>query len=64
MSRFRRPRTGVAEKASLTEHSTVAVSLPQAAREIGKRGASHIHSFHSLERVAERYGETLCAHRS
>jgi hypothetical protein len=55
---------GVAEKASLTEHSMVVASLPQTAREIGKRGARHIHSFHSLERVSELYWETLCAHRS
>jgi glycosyltransferase involved in cell wall biosynthesis len=59
---FRIP-PGVAEKASLIEHSILAASLPQAAREIGKRGAWHIHSFHSLERVAELYWETLCAHR-
>lgn len=59
---FRIP-PGVAEKASLTEHSMVAASLPQAAREIGKRGAMHIHSFHSLDLVAELYWETLCAHR-
>ncbi len=59
---FRIP-PGVAEKASLTEHSIVAASLPQAAREIGKRGAWHIHSWHSLERVAEFYWETLSAHR-
>jgi glycosyltransferase involved in cell wall biosynthesis len=60
---FRIP-PGVAEQASLTEHSMVAASLPQTAREIGKRGAHHIHSLHSLERVAELYWETLCAHRS
>ena len=59
---FRIP-PGVAEKASLTEHSIVAASLPQTAREIGKRGARHIHSFHSLERVSELYWETLCAYR-
>jgi len=59
---FRIP-PGVAEKASLTEHSILAASLPQTAQEIGKRGAGHIHSFHSLERVAELYWETLCAHR-
>jgi len=58
---FRIP-PGVAEKASLTEHSVVAASLPESAREIGKRGAEHIHSFHSLERVAEQYWETLCAY--
>jgi len=59
---FRIP-PGVAEKASLTEHSVVAASLPQTAREIGKRGAWHIHSFHSLECISELYWETLCAYR-
>ena len=59
---FRIP-PGVAEKDSLTEHSILAASLPQTALEIGKRGARHIHSFHSLERVSELYWETLCAHR-
>jgi glycosyltransferase involved in cell wall biosynthesis len=59
---FRIP-SGVAEKASLTEHSMLVASLPQTAREIGKRGAGHIRSFHALERVAELYWETLCAHR-
>jgi len=58
---FRIP-PGVAEKASLTEYSVLAASLPDSAREIGKRGAEHIHSFHSLERVAEQYWETLCAY--
>ena len=58
---FRVP-PGVAEKAGLTEHSVIAASLPESAREIGRRGAWHIHSFHSLERVAEHYWETLCAH--
>jgi glycosyltransferase involved in cell wall biosynthesis len=58
---FRIP-PGVAEKASLTEHSVLAASLPESAREIGKRGAEHIHSFHSLERVAEQYWKTLCAY--
>lgn len=58
---FRIP-PGVAEKASLTEHSVVVASLPQSAREMGKRGAGHIHSIHSLERVAEKYWETLCEH--
>jgi glycosyltransferase involved in cell wall biosynthesis len=60
---FRIP-PGVAEKDSLTEHGMLAASLPQTAREIGKRGATHIHSFHRLERVAERYWETLCEYHS
>jgi glycosyltransferase involved in cell wall biosynthesis len=57
---FRIP-PGVAETASLTEHGMLAALLPQASREIGERGAGHIHSFHSLDRVADEYWETLCA---
>ena len=57
---LRIPR-GVAERDGLTEHGILLASSPQTAREIGKRGAGHIHSFHSLDRVAERYWETLCA---
>jgi glycosyltransferase involved in cell wall biosynthesis len=53
---------GVAETASLTEHSIVAASLPQTTREIGRRAAGHVHSFHSLDRVADKYWETLCAY--
>jgi glycosyltransferase involved in cell wall biosynthesis len=54
---------GVAETASLTEHGIVAVSLPQTTCEIGRRAAGHVHSFHSLDRVADKYWETLCAYR-
>jgi glycosyltransferase involved in cell wall biosynthesis len=53
---------GVAETASLTDHSMVAASLPQTTREIGRRAAGHVHSFHSLDRVADIYWETLCAY--
>jgi glycosyltransferase involved in cell wall biosynthesis len=52
---------GVAETASLTEHSILAALLPQTSQQIGERGAEHIHSFHSLDRVADKYWETLCA---
>ena len=57
---FRIP-PGVAEAASLTEHSILAALLPQTSREMGERGAGHIHSFHSLDRVADEYWDTLCA---
>jgi len=53
---------GVAETASLTEHSKLAASLPQTTREIGRRASGHIQSFHSLDRVADKYWETLCAY--
>ena len=58
---FRIP-PAVAETASLSEHSMVAASLPQTTREIGRRAADHVHSFHSLDRVADKYWETLCAY--
>ena len=53
---------GVAETASLTEHSKLAASLPQTTREIGRRASGHVQSFHSLDRVADQYWETLCAY--
>jgi glycosyltransferase involved in cell wall biosynthesis len=53
---------GVAETTSLSEHGMVAASLPQTTREIGRRAADHVHSFHSLDRVADKYWETLCAY--
>src|SRR5205807_1605400 len=52
---------GVAEISSLLEHSSLAALSPQTSREVGIRGAGHVHSFHSLDRVAEQYWETLCA---
>lgn len=54
---------GVAETASLTEYSKVAAGLPQTTREVGRRASGHVQSFHSLDRVADKYWETLCAYR-
>jgi len=51
---------GVAETASLTEHSRLAASLPQATRESGRRASGYVQSFHSLDRVADEYWELLC----
>jgi len=62
MSACFRIARGVAEIASLTEHSKVAASLPQTTREIGCLAAGHVNSFHSLDRVADEYWETLCAY--
>lgn len=53
---------GVAETASLTEHSRLAASFPQTAREIGRRASGHVQSHHSLDRVADEYWKTLCAY--
>jgi glycosyltransferase involved in cell wall biosynthesis len=58
---FRIPH-GVAERASLSEHGILAASLPQTCREIGRRGGEHVRSFHSLDQVADKYWETLCAY--
>jgi glycosyltransferase involved in cell wall biosynthesis len=58
---FRIPH-GVAERASLTEHGILAASLPRTCREIGRRGGEHVRRFHSLDRVADQYWETLCAY--
>ena len=52
---------GVAETASLTEHGILTALFPQTSREIGRRGAEHVHLHHSLERAAEQYWDTLCA---
>jgi glycosyltransferase involved in cell wall biosynthesis len=54
---------GVAEKASLMEHSLLAASFPQTTREVARRGTDHVHTFHSLESVADLYWKTLCACR-
>lgn len=53
---------GVAETASLTEHIRLAAGLPQTTREIGRRASRHVQCFHSLDRVADEYWETLCAY--
>jgi glycosyltransferase involved in cell wall biosynthesis len=53
---------GVAERRSLMEHIILAALSPQISQELGSRGAEHIRSFHSLDRVAEQYWETLCAY--
>ncbi|PYT21124.1 MAG: hypothetical protein DMG57_39635 [Acidobacteria bacterium] len=52
---------GVAEKSSLEEHSILAASFPQIPREIGRRAADYVRHYHSLDRVAGLYWDTLCA---
>lgn len=54
---------GVAETASLTEHGRLAALVPQTTREIGRRASGHVQTFHSLDRVAVEYWQTLCAYR-
>lgn len=53
---------GVAERRSLMEHSILAALSQQTSQGLGSRGSEHIRSFHSLDRVAEQYWETLCAY--
>ena len=52
---------GVAEKSSLEEHGILAASFPQITHEIGRRAAEHVSHYHSLDRVAGLYWDTLCA---
>lgn len=55
---------GPTERASLIEHVILAASSPETALEIGRRGAEHVNRYHSLDRVADEYWKTLCAHAS
>ena len=54
-----RIEAGLAEQASLTEHSVLLGMYPQLAREIGARAAEHIRREHSLDRVADEYWKVL-----
>jgi glycosyltransferase involved in cell wall biosynthesis len=53
---------GIAETAALRDHIIFLASFPQVAGEIGRRGAGHIASQHSVGRVAELYWKVLCEH--
>lgn len=55
---------GLAEADMLTEYMTWLAGDREAAAEIGRRGAAHIREHHSLESVARRYWEVLCAYSS
>jgi glycosyltransferase involved in cell wall biosynthesis len=52
---------GVAEMSSLEEHGILAALFPQITHEIGRRAAEHVRHYHSLDRVAGLYWDTLCA---
>ena len=56
-----RVSSGVAEKAELFDHMVMAVTLPRIAKEIGDRARRHIRGNHSLESVALKYWQVLCA---
>ncbi|MCC6859167.1 MAG: glycosyltransferase family 4 protein [Bryobacterales bacterium] len=55
---------GPAETEMLAHYMMWFAGSPQAAREIGRRGAAHVHAHHNLKHAAGMYWETLCAHRS
>jgi len=54
---------GSAEEEMLTHYMLSLRHLPGLGGEIGRRAAEHIRRWHSVERVARLYWETLCAHR-
>jgi len=54
---------GLEEGAQLYESMKMLLALPEIVRGIGVRAAEHVRYHHSLDRVAERFWETLCAVR-
>lgn len=52
---------GVAEAEELFDHMVLVTDFPAIAREIGQQARLHIQQHHSLETVARRYWEVLCA---
>lgn len=52
---------GIAESAELFDHMSLVTGFPQIAREIGGEARRHVAEHHSLERVAQRFWEVLCA---
>jgi glycosyltransferase involved in cell wall biosynthesis len=55
--------TGSAEEEMLAEYMLSLRLLPGLAAEIGSRAAEYIRRWHSVERIAELYWESLCAFR-
>jgi glycosyltransferase involved in cell wall biosynthesis len=55
--------TGLAEEEMLAEYMLSLRILPGLAAEIGSRAEEYIRRWHSVERVAKLYWETLCAFR-
>ncbi len=56
-----RVKAGLEEPAELLEYMKLLVTLPEVARAIGERAAAHIEYYHSLDRVAGKFWEVLCA---
>ena len=53
---------GIEEADSLWNHMVLLRSVPEVGRAIGQRGAGHIREHHQIERIAQLYWDTLCAH--
>lgn len=56
-----RVSSGVAEAAELFDHMSLVTEFPALAREIGSEARLHIQKHHSLDTVARRFWEVLCA---
>jgi glycosyltransferase involved in cell wall biosynthesis len=51
---------GLEESAQLFEYMKMLMALPELVRGIGERAAKHVRYHHSLDRVADRFRETIC----
>ena len=54
--------TGAAEEEMLAEYMLSLRLLPWLGSGVGQRASEHIRHWHSVERVAGLYWDTLCAH--
>ena len=52
---------GVAEAAELFHHMVMVSAFPRIAKDIGNEAARYIRQHHSLDVVAKRYWQILCA---
>jgi glycosyltransferase involved in cell wall biosynthesis len=52
---------GVAEAEELFDHMLLVTAFPAIAREIGSEARLHVQRCYSLEQVARRYWNVLCA---
>jgi hypothetical protein len=51
---------GIIEQEMLVEYMLWMARFPDAARQIGRRGAEHVAAEHAIERCARQYWDTLC----
>ena len=54
---------GIEERDSLRGYMTLLTSIPDAARAIGLRGATHIRERHRVDLTAQQYWDSLCEYR-